>query len=52
LIRKWAAQSDCDPRTAGPGFVYLLLVPTRIQSRRDVNELTNRTLTRNGEWLV
>lgn len=48
----YAAQSDWDPRTAGPGFVYLLLAPTRIQAWREVNELADRTLMRDGEWLV
>ena len=48
----YAAQSDWDPRTAGPGFVYLVLVPSRIQAWREVNELADRTLMRNGEWLV
>jgi hypothetical protein len=48
----YAAQSDWDPRTAGPGFVYALLIPTRVQAWRDVNELPGRTLMRDGEWLV
>ena len=48
----YAAQSDWDPRTAGPDFVYLVLVPSRIQAWREVNELADRTLMRNGEWLV
>lgn len=48
----YAAQSDWDPRTAGAGFVYLVLAPTRIQAWREVNELADRTLMRNGEWLV
>lgn len=48
----YAAQSDWDPRTAGPGFVYIVLRPTRIQAWREVNELPGRTLMRNGQWLV
>lgn len=48
----YAAQSDWDPRTAGPGFIYMLLMPTRIQAWREVNELSDRTLMRNGVWLV
>lgn len=48
----YAAQSDWDPRTAGPGFVYVLLAPVRIQAWREVNELADRTLMRDGEWLV
>jgi len=48
----YAAQSDWDPRTAGPGFVYMLLTPKRIQAWREVNELSGRALMRDGEWLV
>jgi hypothetical protein len=48
----YAAQSDWDPRTAGPGYVYLMLRPIRIQAWREANELRGRTLMRNGEWLV
>ena len=48
----YAAQSDWDPRTAGDGYLYLVLLPQRIQAWREVNELPGRTLMRNGEWLV
>jgi hypothetical protein len=52
IAEAYAAQSDWDPRTAGPGSSYLQLRPTRIQAWREVNELADRTLMRNGEWLV
>jgi hypothetical protein len=48
----YAQQSDWDPRQSGDGFVYLVLAPVRIQAWREVNELRQRTLMRNGEWLV
>ena len=48
----YADQSDWDPRTAGPGYVYLMLTPIRVQAWREANELRGRTLMRNGEWLV
>jgi hypothetical protein len=47
----YAAQSDWDPREAGPGYVYLVLRPSRIQAWREANELPGRTLMRDGEWL-
>src|SRR5256885_1869005 len=31
----YAAQADWDPRAAGPGYVYLVLSPTRIQAWRE-----------------
>ena len=47
----FAEQSDWDARTAGDPYVFLLLRPTRIQAWREANELTGRTLMRDGEWL-
>jgi hypothetical protein len=47
-----SARPGWDPRTAGGRYVYLVLVPRRIQAWREVNELPRRTLMRNGEWLV
>jgi hypothetical protein len=46
----YAAQSDWDPRTAGEGYVYLVLEPRRIQAWREENELRGRVLMRNGRW--
>jgi hypothetical protein len=48
----YAAQSDWDPRTAGTGYVYLVLRPTRIQAWREANELRGRTIMRDGVWVV
>jgi hypothetical protein len=49
----YAAQADWDPRTdAGEGYVYLVLRPVRIQAWREANELSGRTLMRDGTWLV
>jgi len=47
----YAAQNDWDPRTAGATYVFLVLRPTRIQAWREQNELSGRTLMRDGEWL-
>lgn len=48
----YAAQSDWDPRTAGAGYVYVVLRPVRVEAWREVDELRGRTLMRDGAWLV
>ena len=48
----YAAQADWDPRTAGDGYVFLVLRPDRIQAWREANELAGRTLMRAGSWIV
>lgn len=52
ISEAYAEQSDWDPRTAGDGYLYLLLAPERVQAWREVNELSGRTLMRAGIWLV
>jgi hypothetical protein len=46
----YVAQADWDPR-ASTGYVFLVLRPLRIQAWREANELTGRTLMRDGSWL-
>lgn len=48
----FADQSDWDARTAGEPYVYLVLQPIRIQAWRESNEITGRTLMRDGVWLA
>jgi hypothetical protein len=52
LAAGFAAQADWDPRTAGPGYVFLILRPDRIQAWREVDELAGRTLMRSGTWIA
>lgn len=52
LIDRYVRQAGWDPRAAGVPFVILRLRPTRIQAWREVDEITERTLMRNGNWLV
>lgn len=40
-----------DPRET-PGFVYLRLTPTRLQTWRTFAELRGRTLMQSGQWLI
>jgi hypothetical protein len=51
LGEAYAAQADWDPRGV-PGYVFLVLRPTRIQAWRESNELSGRVLMRDGAWLV
>jgi hypothetical protein len=48
----YAAVTDWDPRQAGGSYVYLILRPDRIQAWRESNEISGRTLMREGEWLA
>jgi hypothetical protein len=48
----YAGQSDWDPREVATDYVYLVLRPSRIMAWREVNELAERTLMRDGAWLV
>ena len=48
----YATQADWDPRDDPDDYVYIVLVPERIQAWREANELKGRTLMRHGQWLV
>jgi hypothetical protein len=41
-----------DPREEDKPFLFLIFRPLRIQAWREVNEIADRTLMRNGEWIV
>ncbi|QTE29733.1 pyridoxamine 5'-phosphate oxidase family protein [Pengzhenrongella sicca] len=51
LADGFAAQADWDPRTAGGGYVYVVLRPDRVQAWREADELAGRTLMSAGAWL-
>lgn len=46
----YARASRNDPRSV-PGFVYIQLLPTRMQVWWGAAEFTGRTVMRDGEWL-
>ena len=46
----YAEQSDWDPRGQA-GYSYVTLRPVRIQAWREANEITGRTLMRDGVWV-
>jgi hypothetical protein len=47
----YVGQADWDPR-AEPGYAFFVLRPVRIQAWRESDELADRTLMRDGSWLV
>jgi hypothetical protein len=51
IAETYAGQADWDPRSSGGDYVYLLLVPRRIQVWREENEIAGRTIMRGGAWL-
>jgi hypothetical protein len=52
LADAFATQADWDPRASGGEFSFLVLRPRRIQAWREVDEITDRTVMRDGNWLV
>jgi len=50
VAERYARASGNDPRSV-PGFVYIQLVPGRIQVWKGVAEFTGRTVMRAGVWL-
>jgi hypothetical protein len=51
ITEGYLRQADWDPRTS-PGYVFVVLRPTRIQAWREADEIPGRTLMRAGGWLV
>ena len=52
LADGYAQQADWDPRRAGGKYVFLLLLPERIQAWREANEIAGRAVMQAGSWLV
>ena len=48
----YANQNDWDPREAGDSYVFLALRPLRVQAWRELNEIPDRLLMKDGVWLV
>jgi Pyridoxamine 5'-phosphate oxidase len=48
----FAARSGFDPRTLTTPYRWFRITPTRIQAWREVDELPDRELMRDGRWLV
>jgi hypothetical protein len=48
----FAAKHGWDPRTEAEDYAFFRIVPDRLQAWREVNELSGRTLMRDGSWLL
>jgi Pyridoxamine 5'-phosphate oxidase len=48
----FAAKHAWDPRKETSDYAYFRIVPDRVQAWRERNELTGRTLMRDGDWLA
>jgi len=51
LTECYLEQADWDPRSS-PGYVLVVLRPVRVQAWREANEITGRTLMKDGTWTV
>jgi hypothetical protein len=49
---QFAARTGFDPRALGTSYRWFRISPRRIQAWREVNELPDRELMRDGRWLV
>jgi hypothetical protein len=52
LADGYAVQAGWAPRTDGSDYVYLVFGPERIQVWREAEDVTGRTVMRNGAWVV
>jgi hypothetical protein len=48
----FAAKHGWDPRQESADYAFFRIVPDRVQAWREVNELSGRTLMRDGQWLA
>jgi len=49
---RFAERTHFDPRVPTTAYRWFRISPRRIQAWREVNELPDRTLMRDGHWLV
>jgi hypothetical protein len=49
---RFAARSGFDPRELTTPYRWFRILPRRMQAWREVNELSDRTLMRDGRWLA
>jgi hypothetical protein len=51
-IDAYVAHNEWDPRTGRKEYLWLRVTATRIQAWREANELTGRTVMKDGAWLA
>ena len=49
---RFAARTGFDPRAEAAPYRWFRVTPRRIRAWREVNELPDRELMRDGRWLV
>ncbi len=49
---RFVARTGFDPRAPATPYRWFRLSPRRIQAWREVNEMLDRELMRDGRWLV
>jgi hypothetical protein len=49
---RFAARTGFDPRAEATPYRWFCICPRRIQAWREVNELPDRELMRDGRWLI
>ena len=49
---RFAARSGFDPRSLATPYRWFCILPHHIQAWREVNEIPDRELMRDGRWLV
>jgi general stress protein 26 len=52
LADPYASQAGWDPRTDSGDYVYLVFGPERIEVWQEGEDLTGRTVMRNGTWVI
>ena len=51
IAETFATQADWDPRGSA-GYVFVVLLPRRVQVWREVDEIAGRTVMRDGTWIA
>ena len=49
---RFAAHTGFDPRVLATPYRWFRVLPRRVQARREVDELPDRELMRDGRWLA
>lgn len=52
LADAYSAQAGWDPRTEADDYTYLVFAPERIEVWQEGEDLTGRTVMRDGSWMV
>ncbi|MEM7029337.1 MAG: pyridoxamine 5'-phosphate oxidase family protein [Chloroflexota bacterium] len=48
----FSSQTGWDPRQSSGDWIFIRIIPDRMQAWREVNEIQGRTIMRNGQWVA